>query len=487
MRATLKTLRLRRAGPPLMTALLLAAAAVPATVTAAGAVRSPYTVSVNRTSLVAGSTGNSLTFSFVATNKAGDGGIRLQIPTTTAAFSTQWPAPQKTNPANAGYVTLNAGSCKSATLGSITGSGPWTINVTAKCPQFKGFSITYGAGGKVTAPTKVETSTFTSTVADKGVFVNVPTQPTVRITPAAAFVVQVDGINYPDGAIIPGVYVAVTADVSIRDRFGNVVTSDNGTANVHQGAPAFQVDGGEDIAVSFTNGLGTASFRGYPTGTFVAIDLTPSRAGLSSNPLGNVYFAPTPDVSTIRTHFEESETAPEGYAMWIDTKVVGQPGVIAAVRPVFVAESGCESNGDGTCDVDVTGTTLGGSTFSSTISLTPGKNVESDTVQPAPAIEEGDDIVISGCFSYESSLDVAVLFEVPDAGIDIRVFENTCADVQSDFAHIDVQGGTVQEGTSFLYTTESKVVVYAVLATGGMACTNLDQHYDINLRLCVDD
>src|ERR1044071_4152835 len=243
-------------------AILLLAGLVPATATAK-AITSPYSVSVNRSSVVAGSTGNSLTFSFVATFKAGDGGIRLTIPTATAASSTQWPAPQRSNAANPGYVTLNKGNCNSATLGSITGSGPWVINVTAKCPQGKGLSITYGAGGSVTAPTKVQTSTFTSTVADKGNFVNVPSQPTVAITPAAAFVVQVDGINYPDGAIIPAVYVA----------------------------------GGDDIAVSFTNGLGTAAFRGYPGGTFVAIDLTPSRAGLSSNPLGNVYFAPTPDVS----------------------------------------------------------------------------------------------------------------------------------------------------------------------------------------------
>jgi hypothetical protein len=136
--------------------------------------------------------------------------------------------------------------------------------------------------------------------------------------------------------------------------------------------------------------------------------------------------------------------------------------------------------------VDVTGTTLAGSTFTSTISLTLGANVVSDTVQPTPTIEEGQNIVVSGCFTFEGSLNnVAVLFEVPDSGVDIRVFENTCVDVASDFRHVEASG-TVDEGTAFVYTTEEPVVSYGVLATNGIVCS-VNEHYDGDLNLCRPD
>ena len=85
-----------------------------------------------------------------------------------------WTAPQNTNTANPGFVTVAEGTgsgtntCDPGTV-TISGSGPWTITVPQTCGSGDHLTITYGAGTspvKVTVPATVTTTTFTTQTRD---------------------------------------------------------------------------------------------------------------------------------------------------------------------------------------------------------------------------------------------------------------------------------------------------------------------------------
>ncbi|GEM_PF-494858 len=86
------------------------------------------TCTVNPTSVVAGSTGNNFTFTFTASENMDSGEISITVP---SGFS----APQNSNPAGAGYVSINAGSSGVAgdlldNLNSISGWYPSDSDLT---------------------------------------------------------------------------------------------------------------------------------------------------------------------------------------------------------------------------------------------------------------------------------------------------------------------------------------------------------------------
>lgn len=117
------------------------------------------TMTVLPTSVTPGSTTNSFTFSFRDTNDW----VGIPDPQATLTIPAGWTAPQSINSGNPGYVTVTkvGGGANSASLTSISGSGPWTVTVTFNVagPTPEGFDISYAG---VTAPTTAGVDTFTT-------------------------------------------------------------------------------------------------------------------------------------------------------------------------------------------------------------------------------------------------------------------------------------------------------------------------------------
>ena len=207
--------------------------------TAAG--RGSGSISVAPGSVTAGSTGNTLTFTFTApAGQSYNSGstITVQVPS-------GWTTPQTSNAANPGFVsvaTVSGTSCVPGTP-AVSGTGPWTITVAQTCANSDAMSITYGGGTsatKVTAPTTAGTATFATNTkqGSGGTLTPVNPAPTVAINPGPA-----TNINFQTSPVTTtaGATLAATT-VRIRDQFNNVVTSDNTT----------------NITVAITTNSGTA-------------------------------------------------------------------------------------------------------------------------------------------------------------------------------------------------------------------------------------
>jgi len=158
-------------------------------------------MTVTPVTVVSNSTGNSFTFSFrnnTDQDMSAGGQVSLLVPA-------GWTAPQNSNAANPGYVSLNPVGTGAETITSITGTGPWTIlvTVTVKIPKNtnSGFDLTYAGGGsKVTAPGGTGLHTFTTmTKKSGGTLTLIASSPTVRVTgvPVKLAITSVNGGNYP--------------------------------------------------------------------------------------------------------------------------------------------------------------------------------------------------------------------------------------------------------------------------------------------------
>ena len=134
--------------------------------------QSPQTMTVSPTQLSAGSTGNTLTFTYTAGGTVSSGQLTLAVPT-------GWPSAPSTTSTKAGYVTSTCGTLglKGRTI-VITGV---TLTTAQSC------TITYGstAGGGTgaAAPTATGISTFTASEAStsSGTPVPLATSPAVTV------------------------------------------------------------------------------------------------------------------------------------------------------------------------------------------------------------------------------------------------------------------------------------------------------------------
>jgi hypothetical protein len=213
---------------------------------AASTTKMPFSVAVGPSSAVAGSTGNTLVFTFFALNSA-NGNVAVTVPT-----GAGWTAPQNRFPAQPGYVSVAPGTCKGTTLAGVGGAR--TATVSAKCKQGQSFRLTY-AGAK--APTVVGPYTFVTRASVAGsVFVPSP-QPVVTVGPAAAKTLSVTGLV--DAAARTHEFPTVTA----RDAFGNVATGYRGTIRLAVGLVGWGFIGGN--VYTFTAGdAGTHTFEVIP-------------------------------------------------------------------------------------------------------------------------------------------------------------------------------------------------------------------------------
>ncbi len=180
-------------------------------------------MTVNPSSATAGSTGNQFTFTFTGDDKkdfSNGSYVTLLIPA-------GWTAPN-TTPGTPGYTTTTQGNC-SAGSPTVTGTGPWTIQVPQQCPNDKSFTIVYGA---VTASPTPGGATFNAashngsggpaTALRSG-------NPTVNVTvgPAAKLVFT----QQPSGAT-GGIAFTTQPKVTVQDAGGNTVTGDSSTVSL---------------------------------------------------------------------------------------------------------------------------------------------------------------------------------------------------------------------------------------------------------------
>ncbi|NUT55882.1 MAG: hypothetical protein HOQ03_07865, partial [Thermoleophilia bacterium] len=211
------------------------------------------TIGVSPTSAVAGSTGNTFTFtSTAATGGIGAGAVELTVPA-------GWTAPQTASSTSAGYTTASGGSGTNAiawnagtrklTISDVTLSAAATLTIT--------YGANAGSGGGATAPTSTGAATTWTTQQKStsgGTLTSIGTSPTVTVTHGslADFLVEASG----GGAI--GTQTAgsgFTIRVTARDAYGNTVTSFNGAGNTVDISSTGTLTAGGGTTGTFTNGV----------------------------------------------------------------------------------------------------------------------------------------------------------------------------------------------------------------------------------------
>ena len=211
------------------------------------------TIGVSPTSAVAGSTGNTLAFTYTAaTGGIVAGAIELTVPA-------GWTAPQTGSSTSAGYTTASGGSGTNAiawnggtrklTISDVTIAAAATLTVT--------YGANAGSGGGGTAPTSTgaaATWTTQQKSTSGGTLTSVGTSPSVTITHAALsdFLVEASG-----GGAIGGQTAgsAFTIRVTARDVYGNTVSSYNGAGNTVDITSTGALSSGGGTTGTFTNGV----------------------------------------------------------------------------------------------------------------------------------------------------------------------------------------------------------------------------------------
>src|SRR5437899_2263997 len=159
-------------------------------------------VATSPTTIVAASTGNTLTFTFTAQGNNQNGPVSITVP------SGGWSAPQ--SGAGAGHVSVANGTC-SATLGTISGNVV-NINFTS-CNNMNNFTLTYSS---VAAPTAAGSYQFTvSSISGP--------QPSVTVT-AGAVVAAHSTVSASPTSVPADGSTTSTITVTLKDINNNPVS-----------------------------------------------------------------------------------------------------------------------------------------------------------------------------------------------------------------------------------------------------------------------
>jgi len=171
------------------------------------------TMTVAPITVIANSTGNTLTFTFTAPN-GGDFNLGSQA---TILVPAAWTTPTTSNVA---VAVGPAPNCTAATRGTITGS---TIPINMTCPAKAQFSVTFSS---VTAPSIAGANPFTTqTKQNGGTLTSIGTSTTVTVNAAAATKLAITSVN---GGTNPAAGTGFSVVVQAQDSFGN---PSNVTAN----------------------------------------------------------------------------------------------------------------------------------------------------------------------------------------------------------------------------------------------------------------
>src|SRR3989441_258566 len=197
-------------------------------------------MTVSPTSVIAGTIGNTLTFIFAApSSKDFNAGSQATI-----LVPAGWTAPTS---GNVVVTTGPAPACSAAALGTITGTGPWTIPINMTCVAKAQFTVTFSG---VTAPVTTGVNTFTTkTKQNLGTLTNITTpQPTVTVNAAGSFKVGVVSVGAQTGTLTYGTAGSATFLITVT-RSG----SGSFTANLTLPAPAGASFSFSPSSLSFTS------------------------------------------------------------------------------------------------------------------------------------------------------------------------------------------------------------------------------------------
>ncbi len=251
-------------------------------VSAAAASSGQGTMTVSPTSVTEASTNNKLTFTFTA--PAGSFPASSYV---TVVVPAGWTAP--TTSAGNGITTVTNGTCTPGAI-AISGTGPWTIQVTQACAGGTSFTINYGNTSLVTAPPTAGANTFTagSHAGSGGSSVNLATSPVVTVNPGAA--------NKLVFTTQPAVNANITAaastsfGVSVEDANNNVETGDNTTtvtlaiaSNPGTSSLTCTNPGGTTATVSAGVASFTCSLNKTGTGYTLSATSNPAHGSATSN------------------------------------------------------------------------------------------------------------------------------------------------------------------------------------------------------------
>ena len=211
------------------------------------------TIGVSPTSAAAGSTGNTLAFTYTAaTGGIAAGAVELTVPA-------GWTAPQTGSSTSAGYTTASGGSGTNAiawnggtrklTISGVTLAAAATLTVT--------YGANAGSGGGSAAPTSTGAATTWTTqqkATSAGTLTSVGTSPSVTITHAALsdFLVEASG-GGAIGSQTAG--SAFTIRVTARDAYGNTASSFNGAGSTVDITSTGTLSSGGGTTGTFTNGV----------------------------------------------------------------------------------------------------------------------------------------------------------------------------------------------------------------------------------------
>ncbi len=246
-------------------------------------------IGVSPTSAVAGSTGNTLTFTYTAAAGGISGGtVELTVPA-------GWTAPQTASSTSAGYTTASGGSGTNAiawsggtrklTISDVTLSAAGTLTVI--------YGANAGSGGGATAPTSTgaaATWTTQQKSTSGGTLTNLAASPSVTINPGSLsdFLVEAAG----GGAIgTQTAGVAFNTRVTARDTFGNTVTSYNGAGNTVDITSTSAISAGGGTTGTFTNGVLASHSVTLTTSGSRTITATRTSGGAQSGTSGSFTLA----------------------------------------------------------------------------------------------------------------------------------------------------------------------------------------------------
>ncbi len=214
------------------------------------------TMTVSPDSLTAGQSGVTLTFTFAAPS-GGDFGSNSKVYVVVPAG---WTTPQKSNAANAGYVTITSTSCSHPSVGTgsdLTFTGN-TINITQNCAAKAGFTLAYG-NAATSAPSATGLYTFSTSTdnsAVSGSAKNIAVQPFVTVKIGTTTALSLTSGANPSKY---GQSLTFAASVTPSAATGTVSFYDGGTCAAPGStlASAVALSGGQASFSTSTLSLGT--------------------------------------------------------------------------------------------------------------------------------------------------------------------------------------------------------------------------------------
>ena len=345
------------------------------------------TMAVSPTTLFAASTGNTLTFTFTSPS-GGDFNANSQA---TIQVPVGWTPPTSSN---VSVATGPSPNCPAATLGTITGTGPWTIPINMTCPAKDQFTVTYNVGTApaagtytFTTQTKQNGGTLTAIEASPTVTVNNPSPTLTSISPNSGDLGQtISTVTLTGTGFLTGITtVSFGSNITVNSTTvnsgtqitANIIIATNATTGARNVTVTNPTPGGG--TGTLTNGF-TVNNRTTPTGVTLSlgsvvvgqtsnatVTVTDTDSGTQTNPTGTVTLSSSDSGDTFGTCSLASSggNAATCTASVTPSKVGTSPHTITATFPADTTHA--TSSGTASLTVNQASTMT-------TVALTTGTN-----------------------------------------------------------------------------------------------------------------